>query len=69
MKELIRKVTFQKSLNFKDLAANRKNIIKLTTSYTKEGRSETLGKDSMASEINKCNTMAIAGAVEKRHQR
>lgn len=36
VKELIRKVTFQKVLDFKDLAANRKNIIKLTTVQKKK---------------------------------
>lgn len=35
VKQLISKVILQKFLNFKDLADNRKNIIKLTARHTK----------------------------------
>lgn len=44
VKELISKVIFQAFLNFKDLADNRKNIIKLTTSYTKEKKVLSVGE-------------------------
>lgn len=51
-KELISKVTLQKFLNFKDLADKRKNIIKLSTRYTKEKNVLNVGEGRHGSVIN-----------------